>query len=578
MLELNQIYNMDCMEGLKLIDDNSIDSIVTDPPYELGFMGKKWDNTGIAYNVELWKQALRVLKPGGYLLAFGGTRTYHRMACAIEDAGFEIRDQIQWLYGSGFPKSLNIGKAVDKLQGNEREVVGHSIYEGRRPNNFGGNKNGDICYGDYKAQPEMLIDKGASEWEGWGTALKPANEVIAVARKPLTTVPFCDILNVVIKTMGGILCQLPSFVRIAGKSLKSNPKELKGDAATAQWIVGENTNIQESLNVLMDILLFASTENTNWNIVLSWLNTLNDLYEMANRFTTSTEIALTIELKILQSLTWQDIFQNIIQAPNNNIDGLSVNVLTVESLFNAVNMKLDYIRIRSAQDNVIYRDELKNLHPNNEPICVARKPLSEKSVAENVLKWGTGGINIDGCRVGLRKENESGWSKTGSKASENRSMSGANYERKAKSEAGMGRFPANIILDEEAGELLGEPSRFFYCAKASKSERNEGLENNVTQKVNDGRQTPIDNAFQRGETLRKNIHPTVKPIKLIEYLVKLVTPKGGVSLDLFEGSGTHALACINLGFNYIGFELEEDYMTISKGRIEAHKAQLRLEI
>src|SRR5574344_2587658 len=123
-MEINKIYNEDCLEGMKTLSDNSVDSIVTDPPYELGFMGKSWDKTGIANNVEMWKECLRVLKPGGHLLSFGGTRTYHRMACAIEDAGFEIRDQLQWLYGSGFPKSMDISKAIDKKFGAERKVVG----------------------------------------------------------------------------------------------------------------------------------------------------------------------------------------------------------------------------------------------------------------------------------------------------------------------------------------------------------------------------------------------------------------------------------------------------------------------
>lgn len=161
---------------LQEIEDNSVDSIVTDPPYELGFMGKSWDNTGIAYNVELWRQCLRVLKPGGHLLAFGGTRTYHRMACAIEDAGFEIRDMIEWVYGSGFPKSLNIGKAVDKFQGNEREVVG-SDRSGSSSRAYQSEEQ--TTAGEYK------IDKGTSEWEGWGTALKPSHEPICMARKPL---------------------------------------------------------------------------------------------------------------------------------------------------------------------------------------------------------------------------------------------------------------------------------------------------------------------------------------------------------------------------------------------------------
>jgi DNA modification methylase len=147
-------------------------------------MGKSWDSTGIANSVEVWKQALRVLKPGGYLLAFSGTRTYHRMTCAIEDAGFEIRDMIEWVYGSGFPKSLNIGKAVDKLQGNEREVLGEK--ETKDFSHHKGSMMGKETTPDDKTQTTTITEtKGNSEWEGWGTALKPAHEPICMARKPL---------------------------------------------------------------------------------------------------------------------------------------------------------------------------------------------------------------------------------------------------------------------------------------------------------------------------------------------------------------------------------------------------------
>ena len=178
----------DCLDKLKELENNSVDSIVTDPPYELGFMGKSWDNTGIANNVEMWKECLRVLKPGGHLLAFSGTRTYHRMACAIEDAGFEVRDMIEWVYGSGFPKSLNIGKAVDKLHGNEREDLGVKT-SSSYPDSDGvaHYKNRSQSNGSQVNTVGMpRTTKGTSEWEGWGTALKPSHEPICMARKPLS--------------------------------------------------------------------------------------------------------------------------------------------------------------------------------------------------------------------------------------------------------------------------------------------------------------------------------------------------------------------------------------------------------
>ncbi|WP_100811763.1 DNA methyltransferase [Microbacterium sp. BR1] len=183
------------MEILPTFADGTFDSIVTDPPYELGFMGKGWDSSGIAYDVDVWQECLRVLKPGGHLLAFGGSRTWHRMAVAIEDAGFEMRDSIAWLYGSGFPKSMDVSKAIDKAAGAEREVVG-------KRNRILNREPSDKWV---KSNEESRIDRGESgltagsgvwsdvtcpateearQWEGWGTALKPAFEPIVVARKP----------------------------------------------------------------------------------------------------------------------------------------------------------------------------------------------------------------------------------------------------------------------------------------------------------------------------------------------------------------------------------------------------------
>jgi site-specific DNA-methyltransferase (adenine-specific) len=182
-----RLINNDCIAAMKEMADNSVDSIVTDPPYDLGFMGKSWDASGIAFNIEVWQEALRVLKPGGHLLAFSGSRTYHRMTVAIEDAGFEIRDQIQWIYGSGFPKSLDIGKAIQKASGVE-------------PIGFKENENA-VFYGsgDYNPTPRQLfmppLEGEAAQWQGWGTALKPAHEPIVLARKPLIGTVAANVLT-----------------------------------------------------------------------------------------------------------------------------------------------------------------------------------------------------------------------------------------------------------------------------------------------------------------------------------------------------------------------------------------------
>ena len=423
-MEQKIVYG-DSLEELKKFEDNSIDAIVTDPPYGLSFMGKKWDYD--VPSVEIWKECLRVLKPGAYLLSFSGTRTYHRMAINIEDAGFEIRDMISWLYGSGFPKSLNIGKQVDKVLGNKREIVGEKIRGDvekakQNGNTFAvadANKNNKDIFGYGKE----TLTKGNSEWEGWGTALKPACE----------------------------------------------------------------------------------------------------------------------------------------------------------------------------------------------PIVVARKPLSEKNVALNVLKYGTGGINIDDCRISLNGERQP-------QGSAKRIYSKNQYNEDNtygdnKQTPPQGRFPANIILDEEAGEILDEQtgtlksgdnctrtkegnflehgglgkagdvqktygdkggaSRFFYCAKASKSERNLGCEDFIPKakceidKMGGEKCSMKTGSGNERNVAYKNNHPTVKPIKLMEYLVKLISKENSIILDPFLGSGTTLMACKKLNRNGIGIEREEEYIKIAKARINS---------
>jgi site-specific DNA-methyltransferase (adenine-specific) len=416
----------DNMKSLDLLPDNSIDSVVTDPPYALNFMNKKWDSE--VPSVEFWKKVYQKLKPGGHILSFGGTRTYHRMVVNMEDAGFEIRDQIMWIYGSGFPKSLNIGKAFDKKSGNEREVVGSNKKQDFNENNGSmmskeNYKSGEVKYTD------IDITKGSSQYEGWGTALKPANE----------------------------------------------------------------------------------------------------------------------------------------------------------------------------------------------PICLARKPLSEKTIVDNVIKWGTGGINVDGCRI----ETDDKLSIHKGNLFNGNSGIETNDSFISSGQEG-GRFPANILFDEEAAQVLDEQtgvlkgdspnrgprkgggipnfidqenkrlgivkenntltpnkfsgdggaSRFFYVAKVSKKERNLGLDNfedkeeNIPCSGKGGPDVRVNNRGEvRGKVVTKNNHPTLKPINLMTYLCRLITPPGGIVLDPFMGSGSTGISACLEGFRFVGMELDEDYFKIAEARI-----------
>ncbi len=184
------IIEGDILDSLASLEDESVEAIVTDPPYELGFMGKSWDNQGVSFRTETWAACLRVLKPGGHIIVFGGTRTHHRMWCAIEDAGFEVREMLLWLYGQGMPKSLDVSKAIDKAAGEERPVVGTSPSGGYK-RLMVTNKEANFRPDDYypegnKFRSNEPITDDAHSWSGWGTGLKPAVEPILLARKPIS--------------------------------------------------------------------------------------------------------------------------------------------------------------------------------------------------------------------------------------------------------------------------------------------------------------------------------------------------------------------------------------------------------
>ena len=455
-----KLYNGDCFEKLKELPDNSIDSIVTDPPYGLskdpvmtdvleawmngleykhghkGFMGKEWDSFVPGPNV--WKECMRVLKPGGHIVAFFGTRTYDLGVLAIRMAGFEVRDQLAWVFGSGFPKSMDVSKAIDKAAGAEREVVGQKLTGGiTRPSTA--TKSSDQydekhTHGYSSGQNLVPVTApatdAAKQWEGWGTALKPAYEPIVLARKPLI-------------------------------------------GTVAQNVLEHGTgaiNIDESRVV-------ASAE---------------DIEEMSGRSGKSTD---------------------------NKIYGNGIGQDGVWEV------------------NTKGRFPANLIHDGSEEV-VEQFPYT---------KSGT---------ITPEQQKNGGFA-----------GSGAGIIYGSAERGGVNGFEGNE----------GSAARFFYCAKASKSDRDEGLESfqekqasglPLRSKDMESNGEGLDGTKTFRETTRKNVHPTVKPTDLMRYLCRLITPPNGTILDPFMGSGSTGKAAMYEGFNFIGIEMDPQYVAISEARIK----------
>lgn len=421
---MQKIIHADCLEWMRTQDSDSIDCVVTDPPYGIKFMSEKWD-FGIP-GVEFWVEMLRICKPGSMLAAFGGTRTYHRLTCAIEDAGWEIRDCVMWLYGSGFPKAMNFGK---KLGG---------------------------------------------KWEGYSSCgLKPSHEPVIVAQKPLSINKEQDII---IANLLKLWCQLCLMLHanVAEMFFTSNNLDLKEVLSFAQMNAEQRSNTQADLCALMDMSQLEKVLISCLNIVSSWKTTLEGLWKDGNMFTILTKTNPIIDLKTLNYYLCQLTPLAIIQEETKQ-PGSWLNVLPVARYLNAVEKNINAIQELFVLENATKKDGL-NLCPNYEPIILAMKPL-EKNYAFNAQKWGVAGINIDASRIegNVPKTVQGQSSKQGEiYGSDQRSLKDFEPHNN-------GRWPSNLILDSEAAAQLdqqtgGNVSRFFYCPKASSSERNAGLE------------------------------------------------------------------------------------------------------
>ena len=298
----NEIICGDCLEVMAGWPADSVDTVITDPPYGLKFMGHGWDHgvPGVPY----WQEVLRVAKPGAFLLAFGGTRTWHRLAVAIEDAGWELRDTMMWLHGQGFPKNMDLSKALDKEAGAEREVVGRAI--GR------GSNSGSGTYGWSDASDKsdrtgydatLPATPAAEKWDGWGTALKPAAEYIICATKPLT---LTQVTGILARKIGGAICQLPLLVKRAESSSTSSPSVPAGASDSVAWRAVERCSTVADLFAVMGTLPLESMAPipTSLSIGVSWLSILGEVLSAQSTFTTEMVTSLTTDLKILNSYPW----------------------------------------------------------------------------------------------------------------------------------------------------------------------------------------------------------------------------------------------------------------------------------
>ena len=662
----------DCLEVLPSLPDSSVDAVVTDPPYGLSFMGKNWDH-GVP-GEQFWREVLRVAKPGAHLLAFGGTRTYHRLACAIEDAGWEVRDCLMWCHGQGFPKSADVSKMLDKHEQKQWLDVSKAIDDMPRFAIIEAWKQHSKTASDAGLSFLLTSERGSGITPGESTAPLIAHTKAFQDPSQHSTpnessnAKCAETTFQKSETETGTNTPKSDFVP-ANVLLQANPENSDAVALVAELSLIEarrscevsfssaqshaESNTTESKSLATSVAsqpasleaTLAMPDSSVLQSVWDWQsgNTADKLKaaealriwlgskpSSMQEATSALCAALTDDLKLI-TLSQSKTFQSFDTTRQTDCVSAINAIITESTAANLISFTADTLRNKAinkaagAEREVVSKsphsanrnsipmgvggnyaihgkavtaEQAENwrevgdrfitapatdaarqwagwgtsLKPAWEPIILARKPL-QGTVAENVLRYGTGGINVDGCRVGTGAITQ-----YGRNASENRAMSGANYAEPA-GRAWTGRWPANVIHDgsEEVVGLFpvttsgkpcgkrnattgfssgitpgaadltgygdsGSAARFFYCAKASRADRNSG-------------------------GVVANVHSTVKPTALMRYLCRLVTPPGGVVLDPFMGSGSTGKAAVLEGFRFIGIERDPAYIEIAKARI-----------
>ncbi len=529
-----ELWHGDCLDVLRTLPDCSVDSIVSDPPYGLTFMGKRWDYD--VPSVEVWRECLRVLKPGGHLLAFAGTRTQHRMACRIEDAGFEIRDMIAWVYGSGFPKSLDVSKAIDKAAGAEREVLG----PGRWNHVKGCNDLQSDCLIRPGGQHEETAPATpeAQQWAGWGTALKPALEPITVARKPLAGTVAANVLE---HGTGAL-----------------NVDGCRVGTETAGWNgLGETPR-----NVYMG---GWSADGIARPTIGRWpANLIHDgSDEVVACFPDSNGSGAARTLKRGQRADGEG--WGMADAAGELRDagtGSAARFFYCAKASKADrNYGLDSIEIVSLQcsawENVDQKARLRVDTAQSPPrvIDVSGAPCNDAS-AWNTFLFGNG--TTDQCQSGSRFTIETATSST----TESKTLSW--LLRSNTSEYTAGARSATVSGGSRAASAETTTPCLTTTSEWMVSPRGVERAASLTRwTINGNAGQPCD-------------HPTVKPTDLMRYLCRLVTPPGGVVLDPFMGSGSTGKAAMLESFGFIGIEREAEYVEIAKARIARAQAQGQL--